>query len=167
MSQETTEHTLPQPTAEHTRLQERVGSWDVACSFYMDPSQPPLETQGRERVEAFGQFWTIGLFETEMMGMPFQGRGTIGYDPLAEHYVTTWIDTMMPHLYVFTGKYDAAGRVLEMEGEGPDCTVAGRIARYRTREERRSADEHVFEMFMQTAGGEWVKNFTHVYRRAR
>jgi hypothetical protein len=44
---------MPQPTDEHRRLEEHCGVWDVDCTFYMDPSQPPMKMQGKETFEMF------------------------------------------------------------------------------------------------------------------
>ena len=78
-----TEHAappMPQPTAEHKLLQDLVGNWKVACKFYMDPSQPPMETNATEKVDLIGDFWTVSRFETQMMGAPFVGCGIGGAD---------------------------------------------------------------------------------------
>jgi len=154
----------PQPTAEHERLAEHVGVWNVHCQFYMDPSQPPMEVQARETVEMHGAFWAVSLFEAEMFGAPFKGRATLGYDPEAQEYVSTWIDTMSPHLFKFTGNFDASGKVLEMSGEGFDC-MTQTMTTFRTTEEHRDDGSRVFEMFMKMPDGAEWKLFTHVYTR--
>jgi hypothetical protein len=167
MSQEPCEAPAPpQPTLEHKKLAEHVGTWKVACSFYMDPSQPPMQVEARETVEMFGPFWTISLFEADMFGAPFKGRATLGFEPKAGRYVSTWFDTMTPSLYHFTGTFDASGKVLEMSGEGIDCST-DRMTTYRTTEEHKSPDERVFEMFMTMPDGSEFKLFTHVYTRVK
>ena len=45
---------MPQPTAEHQLLKDHAGTWKVACKFYMEPSQPPMETQ-RDRDDRDGR----------------------------------------------------------------------------------------------------------------
>jgi hypothetical protein len=155
----------PQPTAEHERLVEHAGTWNVHCSFYMDPSQPPMEVDGKETVEMFGPFWTTSLFEAEMFGAPYQGRATLGYEPHTGQYVSTWIDTMSPSFFKLTGTFNQDGTVLEMTGEGMDC-MSQEMTLYRTTEERIGPDERRFEMFQQTPQGE-MKIFTHHYKRAR
>lgn len=155
---------MPQPTAEHERLKEHCGEWEVDCTFYMDPSQPPMKVQGKDTVEMFGSFWTLSHFRAEMFGAPFEGRATLGYDPALGKYVSTWCDTMTPSLYRFTGQLDASGKVLEMSGEGVDC-MSGGMTTYRTTEEYKSPDERVMEMFMNMQDGQEVKLFTHVYSR--
>ena len=79
----------------------------------------------------FTRFASLGLGDAVggggMMGMPFQGRATLGYDPKREIYESTWIDTMNPHLYVFRGRKNDAG-VLELTGEAPISSTAIRAA---------------------------------------
>jgi len=155
----------PKPTAEHIALKSHAGTWKVQCTFYMDPAQPPMEVEATETVEMFGEFWTTSLFESNMFGAPYKGRATLGFEPHTGKYVSTWIDTMNPAFFHFTGGFDESGKVLEMTGEGSDC-MGGGIAQYVTRETHTSDDERTFEMFMKTPdGGEW-KMFTHVYTRA-
>ena len=154
---------MPQPTKEHKKLEEHAGLWNVACKFYMDPSQPPMEVQGKEKIEMFGSFWTRSVFEANMMGMPFKGSANLGYDPTTKRYVSTWIDTMSPALYHFTGNFE--GKVLKMSGEGIDCQ-SGKKAKFRTTEEHKSKNERLFEMFMTGPDGKEVKLFTHKYTRA-
>jgi hypothetical protein len=155
----------PQPTTEHKKLAEHCGTWNVDCAFNIDPSQPPMKVKGKETVEMFGEFWTTSLFEAEMFGAPFKGKATLGYDPAMKKYVSTWIDTMNPNFYSFTGNFDKSGKVLEMSGEGYDCS-SGRMTTFRTTENHKSKNERVFEMFMNMPDGEEVKLFTYVYRRA-
>ena len=165
MSAEQAPPAPPQPTAEHEALKTHAGTWNVACTFFMDPSQPPMEVQGKETVEMFGGFWTQSTFEADMFGAPFKGRATLGYDPQAKQYVSTWIDTMSPTFFHFTGNFDASGKVLEMTGQAFDCMFQT-MTSYRTTEEHVSDDERVFEMFATAPDGNEIKMFTHRYTRA-
>jgi hypothetical protein len=155
---------MPQPTKEHKRLEEHCGVWNVDCTFFMGPDQPPMKVQAKETVEMFGGFWTTSLFEAEMFGAPFKGRATLGYDPGQGQYVSTWCDTMSPQLFVFTGQF--SGKMLEMSGRGNDCMTGG-MADYRTTEVHGKDGARTFEMFMKPDGApEEMKLFTHVYTRA-
>lgn len=165
MTQESAPPAPPQPTTEHQKLADHAGVWKVACKFYMDPSQPSMEIEATETVEMFGSFWLTSTFEAEMFGAPFRGRATLGYDPQAKEYVSTWIDTMSPAFFKFTGNYDASGKVLEMSGEGYDC-MTQELTTYRTTDELKDDGSREFEMFMKMADGNEWKMFTHVYTRA-
>ena len=86
-------------------------------------------------------------------------------EPRVWSFSTAWIDTMSPMFFLLKGKYDASGKVLETRGRGYDCMMH-RETDYRTREETKSKDERVFEMFMTLPDGSETKMFTHRYRRA-
>ena len=49
-----------------------------------------------------------------MMGAPFVGRATLGYEPHTGKYVSTWIDSMSPVLFMLTrqaeGRHDHDSR---------------------------------------------------------
>lgn len=166
MNEQSAPPAMPQPTAEHSRIAESVGVWNVECEFNMAPGQPPMRVDARETVQALGPFWTVSRFESDMFGSPYVGSATVGFDPARGKYVSTWIDSMAPAMYSFEGTVDAGGKLLEMHGEGPDC-MGGGIAKYRTTERRVSRDERVFEMFMTSPGAPEMKLFRHIYRRAK
>ena len=56
-----------------------------------------MESKGIEKNELLkGGLWLISRFEGEVVGTPFTGIGTFGYDPAEKKYVGTWVDTMTP-----------------------------------------------------------------------
>lgn len=154
---------MPQPTAEHNALREQAGTWNCHSTFFMDPSQPPMEVEAKETVEMFGNFWTKSTYEADMFGMPFKGVATLGYDPNKKEYVSTWIDTMSPTFFQFTGNFK--GDTLEMRGRAFDCNMQTE-ANYRTTEKHESPNKRIFEMFVEMPDGNEMKMFTHVYTRA-
>ena len=164
-AEQTQDYAPPQPTTEHHQLAEHAGEWNVDCTFYMDPSQPPMEVRAKETIEMFGPFWTTSVFEADMFGAPFKGQATLGYEPHTGKYVSTWIDTMSPCYFQFTGQFDASGKVLEMSGRAKSI-MSDDEASYRTTEEHVSPDERVFEMFTTLPDGTEIKMFRHVYKRA-
>lgn len=155
---------LPGPTAEHKALESMVGTWNAQCSFHMGGPEP-MKVEATETVQMFGQYFTEGLFEANMFGMPFQGRSSMGYEPSSGEYVSTWWDTMTPQLFAFRGKFDDAGKVLTMHAKGTDF-MSGQPASYRTTEEHDGPDKRTFCMFMQVDGQPEVQLFTHEYTRA-
>lgn len=153
------------PTAEHEWLMTHLGRWIVDCEFFMAPDQPPMKVEATDTVEAHGQFFTIAKFEANMMGMPFSGICTLGFDPVTAQFQSTWVDTMNPFLYQFTGKLDAKKKVLTMNGKAPDPN-SKKLTTWRTTEEHVDANSRKFEMFMTVPDGPEIKLFTHLYRRA-
>jgi len=161
-----TEHAappMPQPTAEHVRLKELVGTWNVHCKFYMEPGSPPMETEAKETVEMLGDWWILSKFESNMMGQPFSGRASMGYEPHAKQYVSTWIDSMAPAFFKLTGT--EKGDTLTMTGKAFSCMTNSELV-HRTTEKRISKNERIFEMFCTLPDGTEIKMMTNHYRRA-
>jgi len=156
---------MPQPTAEHGALMETVGTWNVDCTYYMGPGEE-MKVQATETVEAVGGFWTVSLFQSEMMGAPFTGRCTMGYDVRTGKWVGTWIDSMMPNMYVMEGEYDDEGRTLTMLSEGPAPGGSGDLTQYRSTIEKLDDGNRRFEMFVAMPEVGEVKMFSYIYSRA-
>ncbi len=155
---------MPEPTAEHGALMETVGTWDVECTYFMAPGEP-MTVQAKETVESVGAFWTVSLFQSEMMGVPYTGRCTMGFDPGSGKWVGTWVDSMMPHMYVMEGEYDAEGKVLTMLSEGP-APGSGDLTQYRSTIERLGDGNRRFEMFVTMGEAGEMKMFSYIYSRA-
>ncbi len=153
------------PSQEHASLKELVGTWNVECTYFMDPSQPPMTCEATDTAEMIGEFWIQSTFESNMFGMPFRGVATLGYNAITEEWVSTWVDSLNPYLFHFTGKHNAESQVLEMSGKGPNPMGSG-LCDYRTVEKRISADERHFEMFLTLPEAGEVQLFSYIYRRA-
>jgi len=151
------------PTAEHHRLGEAVGRWAVECTYFMLPGQPPLQARAQDNIERVGPYWTLSNFRSEMMGAPFRGHAAVGFDPVKNKWVSTWIDSMSPFLFVLEGGFDTSGKVLAMTGEV--AGLDGRPVRYRTREEHLSRDHRVLDMFHTMPDSPETQMFRFVYRR--
>jgi hypothetical protein len=59
-------------------------------------------------------------YASNVNGMPFAGRGTLGYDRVAGEYVDTWIDNMGTGILVMRGTCSEDGKVLTLHGEHTD-----------------------------------------------
>ena len=154
---------MPKPTAEHKLLAEHAGNWKIACKFYMDPTQPPMETQATERIEMVGDFWTVSRYETSMMGAPFVGSATLGYEPHTGKFISTWVDSMMPVLCTLSGKQK--GDTLHFEGSFLS-PMTNSVLEHRATEKHVSRNERIFEMFCTLPDGKEIKMMTNHYRRA-
>jgi hypothetical protein len=91
-----------------------AGSWDVTASF------GGSQSKGTATYEmGLGGFWLTEHFKGEFGGQQFQGRGTLGYDPIKKKYVATWTDSMSPSLMVMEGTFDKDGKTLTETGDAP------------------------------------------------
>ncbi len=143
---------MPEPTPQHARMMESVGTWDVKAKHFMEPGKPPMEATAVERIDAVGGFWVVSRYDSNIMGQPFVGHGTMGYSPERRAYFMTWIDSMSPFCFQFEGNYDASGKVLTMKSKGPD--MQGGMTDWRSVTEHKDKDHIVFKMFMMTPHGE-------------
>lgn len=157
------EHTMPQPTAEHRLLKDHVGTWKVNCKIYMEPGKPPTETNAKETIEMVGEFWTASKYEMDMMGSPFTGRCTLGFEPHSGKFVSTWVDSMAPVMCYFSGKQK--GDTITLEGEFFSC-MTNSVLKHRTTEKHISKNERIFEMFCTMPDDKEIKMMSNHYKRA-
>ncbi len=111
---------MVKPTEEHKLILKGVGEWTGVMTMEMPGAPEPMVAPCSETVTAVGELWTTSKFEMDMMGMPFTGASTLGYDPDKKMVVGTWIDSMSTRLTVMEGKYDAKKDAIVMHYEMPD-----------------------------------------------
>lgn len=113
------QHEMPKPGKQHEFLKQFEGSWDCTAKFMMEPGKPMMESKGTETATmGLGGFWLSFEYKGEMMGAPFTGRGTMGYDQQKQKYVGTWIDSMKSGLFISEGTGDEHGKVFTMIAQG-------------------------------------------------
>jgi hypothetical protein len=155
---------MPQPVREHEMLKEHVGTWRVECTYFMDPSQPPMQVTATETIEMLGPFWTRSLFRADLGGFMIEGSATVGYDPEKGKWVSTWIDNGMPHLFYFEGDLDEEAGALEMTGKGPS-PIDGNPTTYRTVETVVGPNERTVDMYYTLPTGDELQMFAYRYTR--
>ena len=105
------------PGEPHKHLAKMAGDWTYTSKMWMAPGQPPMESGGTMHAETIlGGRYLQATWKGDMMGMPFEGRATEGYDNLAKKYVSTWVDNMSTGIMYSTGTCDADHRKCESKG---------------------------------------------------
>jgi len=106
---------LGTPGEMHKLLAGMEGDWAVEAKMYMSPGTPPMESKGTavKKLVYDGRYLTEE-FNGDMMGTPFQGRATTGYDNSKKKYVGTWMDSMSTAIMFSEGTYDPATKTLAM-----------------------------------------------------
>jgi hypothetical protein len=157
---------LPQPSDEHRLLQHDVGTWDAEITvFSPEEGGPAMKSKGSETCEMLpGGMWLISRFKGEMIGMPFSGVGTTGYDPVEKKYVGTWVDSMSPHLMIIKGEYDPATKTATSTGEGRDAT-SGAVFTSKLISRHIDDNNRTFEMHMPGPDGKQFKVMEITYKR--
>jgi hypothetical protein len=142
----------------HQWMASTNGKWDAEFTFWMGPDAPP-ETGAKASVEnksILGGRYQESIYKGEMMGMPFEGKGTTAYDNAKKKFVSTWIDNMGTGLMHMEGTYDSTTKTLTMTGTGVDPVTGNDV---QMREVLKTIDDkhQVMEMY-DTKGGKEYKS---------
>lgn len=145
------------PGENHKHIARYAGDWTFTNKMWMDPSQPPAESSGTMRGEMIlGGRYVQATWKGTMMGTPFEGRGTHGYDNLSKQYVSTWIDNMATGIMYSTGTCDAAGKRCEDKGDMMD-PMTGQKSYMRSVTTWTSDKSFTMEMYGPGPSGQEVK----------
>lgn len=158
---------MPGPVKEHDWLQQFVGEWESEAEIAQQGDKPPVKTKGSETVRSVGGFWIMGENRGEVMGRPFTGILTVGYDPGKKRYVGTWIDSMTSTLWTYEGAVDPGGRTLTLEAEGPSPDAPGKLRRYRDTTEIKDKNCKVLRSSVLGDDGKWTTFLTVTYTRKK
>jgi len=156
-----------QPAKDQEWLKQLVGEWDIKFKMNMQPDQPPMESAGTDSVRALGGHWIIAEIKTTMMGAPYNGILSLGYDPLKKHFNGTWIDSFGGYLWVYKGTLNDAGDTLTLETNGPSILSPDKTARYKEVIQITDKDNRTFTSSIETDDGKWTKILTIEYHRKK
>ena len=136
-------------------MAKSAGAWTGAVTMWMQPGGPPttsvLETNNEM---ILGGRYLQGLHKGSMMGMPFEGIGTTGYDNARKIFVSSWVDNMGTGILYMEGKWDEASKSINMSGKSTDPLTGKDIP---TREVWKFVDDthQVLEMYFTEKGQEF------------
>lgn len=145
------EPAMPDVTEHHKRVLSGVGEWEGTITMYM-PGMEPQPMPAHETVEAVGPYWTTSTFTSDMGGMQFMGKSSLGYDSDKKQYVSTWIDSTTTYLTVMHGEFDAKKNMLVMRWKGPNWMGDGSETDFRNETVQR-ADASVSTFYMGAGEG--------------
>lgn len=156
---------MPKPQKEHQWLTQLEGEWISEVQMAGPAGQPGTESKGTETVRSVGGFWIVAENQGDMMGMPYTGILTLGYDANKEKYVGTWIDSFASHMWKYEGAVDEDGKVLTLTTQGPNPMNPETTTRFKETIELKSDDHKLFTSSFQGPNGEWHEMITINYRR--
>ncbi len=154
----------PGPTAAHEIFKNDVGTWDATIKLFAAPGAEPTVSKCTETNELIGGMWLVSRFEGELMGMPFTGFGTWGYDPAEKKYVGTWLDNMSPYPQTIRGDYDPATKTMTSIAKSRDA-MTGKEVVFKEFGRMIDANTRTFEMQMPDEKGDYRKILEIEYRR--
>ena len=80
-----------------------------------------------------------------MMGQPFTGIATHGYDNFTKKYMTTWMSTMGTNIFPMEGKAGADDKTITLKGSHADPFEG--VMEHRAVWKFPDADTQIFEMY--------------------
>lgn len=102
-------------------LAKSDGVWDEEVTTWMDPSKPPQKSKSTcTNKMVLNGLYQESVHKGTMMGMPFEGHGTVGYDNAKKVFVSTWIDNMGSGIMYTEGSWDNASKSVIMKGKSTD-----------------------------------------------
>lgn len=152
------------PGPMHKMLAEDNGNWKAEVSIWMMPGGEPTTYT----VKVKNEMIMNGLFQQstmagEMMGMPFTGMSTTGYDNARKVFVNTWVDNFSSGIMTSEGKWDAKTRSIEFKGMTTD-PMSKKQMPFRQVLTWVDANHQTLEMYM-TADGKEFKSLAVKYSR--
>lgn len=106
------------PNEAHKMMAAENGTWNNEMTFWMGPDAQPEKHKSVSRAKMIlgGRYQEV-TYSGDMMGQPFEGRSTLGFNNTNNQYTSTWIDNMGTGTMVATGVYDEAAKVINFKGE--------------------------------------------------
>lgn len=156
------------PQAEHQWLDQLVGKWDYEADCRMTPDGPPMNVKAKVTARSLGGLWVlIETAEDPPEGEPWSTLMTVGYDPVAQRYVGTFVGSMMTHLWSYTGQLDGDKRKLPLAAPGPRMDGTPGMANYVDSIEIIDADHWTLTSQVEGPDGQWSTLMTAQHRRVR
>ncbi|MBI3139095.1 MAG: DUF1579 domain-containing protein [Sphingobacteriales bacterium] len=151
----------------HKWLAGRTGTWEAEVSMWMDPAAPPTKSKSTDVVTMSPSgLFQIGNYSSTMMGMPFQGQSTLGYDNAKKKFVLSWIDNFSSGMVIMYGEYDAATKTLSLTGVQTD-PVTGKDSPIRQVNVYHDEDSYTTTMYGAGMDGKEMKFMEGTYHRKK
>ena len=144
------------PGDEHAAIAKSAGTWKATVKAWTAPGAEPMVSEGIfKRQMMLGGRVLEENYESNMMGMPFNGHSLLGFDNVSGRWWTIWVDNMSTGPMIMWGDWDEQEKAYVYTGQTPD-PVRGRLIEMKTIVRHVSDDEEKLEMYDMT-GGEAIK----------
>ncbi|HKW86376.1 MAG TPA: DUF1579 domain-containing protein [Nitrospiraceae bacterium] len=155
---------LATPGEPHKQLTSLAGSWTTQTKEWMEPGKPPTESTGSVEMKVLldGRFLQQE-FSGNMMGQPYSGIGTTGYDNLRKRYVSMWMDTMGTGIFMMEGTASADGKTITLRGQHAE--LGGGKMTHRAVWKIVDNNNQTFDMYGTHDGGKEMKMMEITYTR--
>lgn len=115
----------------HKMIASWNGTWTAEISIWEKAGAEPFKSPGTSvnRMIMGGRYQESN-HTSIMMGMPFEGRSTLGYDNARKVFESTWVDNFGTGIMKMSGAWDSTNNMISFTGKGID-PVSGTENDYR------------------------------------
>lgn len=158
-------HKAAAPGAPHTLLARMSGNWTYHMTMW-GMGEKPMESDGIGKSDMVfeGRYLRMTSSGT-MMGMPFEGMGTLGYDNFKNAYQMTWIDNMSTTTTTASG--NSVGNTISLMGKMDEPTTGEKDKDVRWVFRITDDDHHVLEAYDLVGTPQEFKVFEIAYTRKK
>jgi hypothetical protein len=114
----------------HKMIASWDGSWATEINSWMAPDAPPVKSMGTTvNKSVLNGLYQESVNKGDMMGMAFEGHGTLGYDNAKKLFISSWVDNMGSGIVKLEGPWDAATKSITFTGKcidpasGKECDM--------------------------------------------
>jgi hypothetical protein len=144
------------PGEMHQMLARDNGAWREQVTMWMKPgAEAQTFTASVQSEMLMDGRYQQQTHSGEMMGMPFRGISTTGYDNARNVFINTWIDNFGTGIMTSEGRYNPATKSIEFKGKVTDPMAGGKLMPFRQVLRFISDKEQRVEMYMMHAGKEF------------
>jgi hypothetical protein len=152
------------PGGVHQMLAKSNGTWEGDVTMWMEPGKPPIKSKSTTvNKMIFGGRYQQSTHKGDMMGMPFEGMSTLGFDNAKKVLVSTWIDNMGTGIMTMEGTWDSTTNTANLKGKMVD-PMTGKDMECRETFTMIDDNSQKLEMFCTQQGKE-MKTMEILYKR--
>jgi len=116
----------------HEMLASWNGTWTTESTMRMSENDAPTKSTGTTvNTMILGGRYQSSKSTSNMMGMPFEGMGTVGYDNASKQFISTWIDNMGTGIMIMKGPWDEATKTMTLSGTMTDICRPGKECHFK------------------------------------
>ena len=154
-----------EPGVAHELIAMMQGNFKATNRMWLSPDAEPMEsTATSSNTIIMGGRFLETDYAGDIMGMPFTGKGLMGYDNNRKLFTSMWIDSMTTGISTSMGNLDESGTAITLIGEMDEPTTGEMGKAYKTVFRIIDEDTHVMEMW-EVLYGEPFKVMEIAYER--
>ena len=141
----------------HKMMASWDGTWNSEVTLWEKPGAPPQKSMGiTVNKMVLGGRYQESVHTGTMMGMPFEGHATMGFDNMKKVFESTWIDNMGTGIMKISGPWDAATKSITLTGKMTDA-MSGKDTDYKETFTVIDDNTQMMDMFAHGADGKEMK----------